>query len=144
VLYELLVNIAGKAPRKFCDVLLFMTFSYGCMTLRLQSERQIPVRYIWLRIDYKRHTTNKKCLTIVTFTSIHIIEVHSLCSSAFRNDKAILDIFADELWVHFYWGIMGAPVNHYFSVHQEQIRMRVIIGASLCGDRASLAISFTF
>ena len=39
-------NIAGKAPRTFCDVLLSMTFSCGCMTLRLQSERQISVRYI--------------------------------------------------------------------------------------------------
>jgi hypothetical protein len=44
--YDLLVNIAGKAPRTYCDVLLSMMFSYCCMMLRLQSERQIPVRYI--------------------------------------------------------------------------------------------------
>ena len=40
----------------------------------------------------------------------------------FRNDKAILDIFAEELWVQILRGIVGAPANHYFSVHQEQIR----------------------
>ena len=115
-------NIAGKAPRTFCDVLLSMTFSYGCMTLRLQSERQIPVRYIWLKI-VNDILSKLKRLTIVTFISIHILEVHSLCSSAFRkNDKAILDIFADELWVQISQGIVGAPANHYFSVHQEQIR----------------------
>jgi hypothetical protein len=39
-----------------------------------------------------------------------------LHETTFRNDKAILDISADELWVQIQ-GIVGAPVNH-----QEQIR----------------------